>query len=226
MRVVLEGEKSEEVAVDSGVPQGTVLGPLFFLCHINDLPEAVKSTVRLFARDCLLYREICSFEDHLLLPEDLHRMEKWAEVRGMKFNAHKCYIPPTKARSFLYSLGGVILKQVQHSPYLGVHISADLKWSTHISDICKRAGSTLGFLQRNLRNCPQEYRRLEYIALIRSSLEYGATVWDPYLKQDVDRLERIQRQAARFIKRDYRTARETGCVGHMLQELNLPQLQE
>ena len=145
----------------------------------------------------------------------------------MKFNAQKCCILPTKARSsFLYSLGGVTLKQVQHCPYLGVHISADLKWSTHISDICKRAGSTLlGFLRRNLRNCPQECRRLAYISLIRSSLEYGTTVWDPYLKQDVDRVERVQRQAARFIKRDYRT-RDTGCVGHMLQELNLPPLQE
>ena len=70
----------------------------------------------------------------------------------------------------------------------------------------------------------QECRRLAYISLIRSSLEYGATVWDPYLKQAVDRLERVQRQAAQFIKRDYRT-RETGCVGHMLQELNLPPLQ-
>ena len=66
---------------------------------------------------------------------------------------------------------------------------------------------------------------MAYISLIRSSLEYGSTVWDPYLKQDVDSLERVLRQAARFIKRDYRT-RETGCVGHVLQELNLPPLQE
>ena len=58
-----------------------------------------------------------------------------------------------------------------------------------------------------------------------SSLEYGATVWDPYLKQDADRLVRVQRQTARFIMTDYRT-RETGCVGHILQELNLPPLQE
>ena len=87
--------------LDSEVPQGTVLGPLLFLCHINDLPETVKSTVRLFADDCLLYREIRSFEDHLLLQEDLHRLEKWAEAWGMKFNAQKCYILPTKARPLL-----------------------------------------------------------------------------------------------------------------------------
>ena len=67
----------------------------------------VKSTVRLFADDCLLYREIRSFEDHLLLQEDLHMLEKWAEALGIKFNAQKCYILPTKARSsFFYSLGG------------------------------------------------------------------------------------------------------------------------
>ena len=145
MRVVLEGEKSEEASVDSGVPQATVLGPLLFLCLINDLPETVKSTVRLFADDCLLYREIRSFEDHLLLQEDLHMLEKWAEALGIKFNAQKCYTLPTKARSsFLYSLGGVILKQVQQSPYLGVHISADLKWSTHISERDRHLASSDG----------------------------------------------------------------------------------
>ena len=139
----------------------------------------------------------------------------------MEFNAQKCYILPTKTRStFLYSLGGEILKQVQQNPYLGVQISADLKWSTHTANICKGAGSTLGFLGRNLRDCPQECRRLAYIAPIRSSLEYGATVWDPYLKQNVDRLEWVQRQAVRFIKKDYKS-RESGCMGCMLQELKL-----
>ena len=114
----------------------------------------------------------------------------------------------------------LVEKQVQQGPNLGLHIFADLKWSTHISKICKRAASTLRFLQRNIQKCHQECQCLAYIALIRSLLKYCATVWDQYLKQ-----ERVQRQAARFIKRDYRS-RETGCVGHMLQELNLPPLRE
>ena len=92
MRVVLEGSASESTSVDSGVPQGTVLGPLLFLCHINDLPDSVTSKVRLFADDCLLYREINSIKDHISLKEDLKQLEVWAHTWGMRFNASKCYI--------------------------------------------------------------------------------------------------------------------------------------
>ena len=67
MRVVIEGACSQSTTVDSGVPQGTVLSPTLFLCHINDLPSSVSSQVRLFADDCLLYREINTFKDHLTL---------------------------------------------------------------------------------------------------------------------------------------------------------------
>jgi hypothetical protein len=119
MRVVLEGEASAEVAVESGVPQGTVLGPLLFLCHINDLPDSVKSTVRLFADDCLHYRVIHTFQDHLTLQADLKSLEEWTTTWGMRFNAQKCYLLPTKPKShFFYSLGGTILQQVEQNPYL------------------------------------------------------------------------------------------------------------
>ncbi|VDI25149.1 Hypothetical predicted protein, partial [Mytilus galloprovincialis] len=157
MKVVVEGEQSEEVKVDSGVPQGTVLGPLLFLCHINDLPDTVKSSVRLFADDCLLYRTIKTEKDHKLLQEDLASLEDWANKWGMRFNAKKCYILSIKNKSQrFYTLNGHILQQVQSNPYLGVQILEDLKWSTHITNVAKKANSTLGFLRRNLRYCPQE----------------------------------------------------------------------
>ncbi|KAL8581063.1 hypothetical protein ACOMHN_012714 [Nucella lapillus] len=112
----------------------------------------------------------------------------------------------------MYSLNGVFLKQVQQNPYLGVLISDDLKWGKHIANISRKAGSTVGFLRRNLLNCPKECRCLAYIALVRSRLEYAATVWDPYYNQNSENLERVQRQAARFITEDYRT-REPGVLG-------------
>ena len=77
------------------MPQGTLLGPLMFLCHINDLPDCVKSQVRLFADDCLIYRQIKIQKDHQILQNDLKELEKWAAKWGMRFNAKKCYISAT-----------------------------------------------------------------------------------------------------------------------------------
>ena len=80
MKVALDGKMSREIPVDSGVPQDTVLGPLLFLCHINDFPTSVKSQVRLFADNCLLYRKIQTFNDHILLQKDLTQLGKWANT--------------------------------------------------------------------------------------------------------------------------------------------------
>ena len=226
MSVVVEGETSHEATVDSGVPQGTVLGPILFLCHINDLPESVSSQVRLFADDCLLYRPVRSLQDQLKLQQELTHLETWATNWGMRFNAKKCYLLSIKQRlSYFYSLNGHILQSVPQNPYLGLNISNDLKWSTHINSICSKASSTLGFLRRNLRHCSTDCRKNAYISLVRSTLEYGAIIWDPHNKADIDRLERIQRRGARFITHDYKS-RTPGSITKMLADLDLQTLQE
>ena len=226
MRVVLEGAESSSVDVESGVPQGTVLGPLLFLCHINDLPDRVKSQVRLFADDCLLYRQIKNQDDHTTLQKDLQSLEGWASQWGMRFNAKKCYIMSVGKKSdHFYELDKHILEEVENNPYLGLQISNNLQWSNHINNIVKKASSTLGFIQRNLKHTPKESKKTAYISLVRSTLEYGCIVWDPYLKADIDRLERIQRRAARVITRDYKS-RVEGCMTRMLRELELQPLQE
>ena len=107
------------------------------------------------------------------------------------------------------------------NPYLGVMISNDLKWNVHINNICNKASSTLGFVRRNIQNCPIQTRRAAYLTLVRSQLEYAAAVWDPYTSKEMEKLEKVQRRAARFISRDYKS-RETGWVTKMLQEHNLP----
>ena len=199
MRVVVDGETSSEVHVESGVPQGTVLGPLLFLTFINDLPDSVSilSKIRLFADDCLLYRQIKSREDHTALQDDLNRLEKWSLDWGMSFNASKCYILSVrKSSAHFYVLNNTILKEVKTNPYLGVTLSDDLKWTTHIGKITSKASSVLGFLRRNLRFCPPQVRKTAYLALIRSTLEYASNFWDPSQQGQIDKLERLQRKSA------------------------------
>jgi hypothetical protein len=91
MRVALEGVVSETTTVDSGVPQGTILGPILFLCHINDLTNSVKFHVRLLAFDCLLYRDINSFTDHQALQHDPKQLDAWAHDWGLTLMPHPQY---------------------------------------------------------------------------------------------------------------------------------------
>ena len=225
-QVIVEGEFSDSCTVDSGVPQGTVLGPLLFLCHINDLPSRVKSTVRLFADDCLLYKTIRTIQDLIQLQNDLKSLEERASLWGMRFNASKCYIMSIHRNqnplTYTYTLHNHILEKVNNNPYLGVLISDDLIWASHINKICNRANSTLGFI-RNLKNCDKKFKESAYISLIRSVLDYSSTIWNRYQQKDINRIEAIQRRAARFVQKDYK---RTSSVTSMMEELGWKALHE
>ena len=107
--------------------------------------------------------------------------------------------------------------------YLGVTLSDDLEWSKHIATMTNKATSKLSFLRRNMKVCPEKLKQTAYFSLIRSSMEYGATVWDPYQKCDSDKVERVQRRAARFVKSMY----SRYCsVSDMLDVLGWPPLSQ
>ena len=206
-KVVVNGEFSTSAPVTSGVPQGTVLGPLLFLCYINDLPNCVCSQVRLFADDCLLYRSVKTVSDAAILQTDLTALEHWASKWKMHFNPIKCYVMRySRVKTPIgtpYTLCNHVLEVHTTNPYLGVLLSDDGKWGPHINAICNKANSTLGFLRRNLYNCPQQLKDTAYKALVRSKLEYASSVWSPHLAKDIKLLERIQHRAARFVCRNY-----------------------
>ena len=228
MQVVVESVSSKpDTYVDSGVPQGTVLGPLLLLCHINDLKEMVSSQVRLFAYDCLIYREINEYKDHYTLQQDLKHLEDWAERWGMRFNATKCYVMSIAQRpgtTFMYQLNHTLLKSASSNPYLGILFSDRLSWNQHIN-ISKKANIILGFIRRNLRRCPTACKKTAYLALVRPLLENGAIIWDPYQKQDIGKMERIQRNAVRFITRVCKS-KTPGSVTHLQIKHDLPTLPE
>ena len=188
----------------SGVPQGTVLGPLLFLLYINDLPSVVSSKVRLFADDCLIYRHIKNNEDHITLQKDLNLLENWGNTWGMRFNV-QFYASVTERNPelFNYSLTGQVLEEFMDAKYLGVTLSNDLKWSKHIATMTNKANSKLTILRCKLKGFPEKLKQIAYFSLIHSFMEYGATVWDPYKKYNSEKVERVQRRAARFVKSRY-----------------------
>ena len=134
-RVVCNGYTSAPVNVTSGVPQGTVLGPLLFLVYINDLPDTISSCCSLFADDCLLYRQIKNKNDQEILQHDLHNLEQWAKKWMMIFNVDKCQVLQTSLRNiftFSYTLYNHFLENVNEAKYLGIAIDSKLNFNKHI----------------------------------------------------------------------------------------------
>ena len=103
---------------------------------------------------------------------------------------------------FIY-LGGTNFENVESIKYLGVTITSDLRWNTHVSNVCTKANRTLGFLRRNLRSCPQEVKEAAYKGLVHPVLDYGSWVWDPPGVVLQEELESVQKRAARFVTGNY-----------------------
>ncbi len=178
--VLLDGSKSQPATVRSGVPQGTVLGPLLFLLYINDKGDELKpgTSIRLFADDCLIYRSIKSQADTEILQEDLTGLEKWSINWKMTFNPKKCYVLKVthNIRRRIeqdYKLHDTILEVKEHNAYLGVELDNKLSWNTHITNKINKASQQLNFVRRNLYRCPQNIKQHAYIALVRPHLDYS-----------------------------------------------------
>jgi hypothetical protein len=218
--VVLDGSSSSTAPVSSGVPQGSVLGPLLFLAYINDMPDRVKSKIRLFADDSLLYRPINSEDDAILLQQDLHHLQEWEREWQMAFHPEKCEVIriTTKRNPIIrnYSIHGITLSSTNAAKYLGVTISSDLSWNAHVNNITNKANSTLSFLRRNISASPPAAKSKAYSTYVRPTLEYSSTVWAPHTEKLVNQLEMVQRRAARFVNRDYQ---RTSSVTSMLANL-------
>ena len=219
--VVINGINSDEVPVSSGVPHGSVLGPILFLAYINDLPEQVKSRVRLFADDTAMYLAISSTIEGHALQTDLACLEQWAKMWDMQFNPSKCQvlhiIRKVKPLNTKYILHNVELESASAAKYLGVTIADDLSWSQHIDNTTKKANQTLGFLKRNIRVHNKDLKSVAYKTLVRPQLEYASTVWYPHHDKDINKVEAVQRRAARWAIRDYKY---TSSVTAVLKDLN------
>lgn len=218
--VVLNGTASTNIPVKSGVPQGSVLGPLLFLVYINDLPCNIKSHVRLFADDCVLYRKICSEQDRRILQEDLNQLSSWCQDWQMNINIRKTkvmsFAPKGSHDFFQYHLDSCPLERVSSFKYLGVTISDDLSWNAHISNIISKSCSSLGFIRRTLRHASVAVKLLAYQTFVRSQLEYASIIWSPHQAYLINRIESVQNKAARFILSEFDRSTSVTCLKEQL----------
>ena len=208
-RVIVDGISSDATPVKSGVPQGTVLGPLMFLVYINDINENITSSIRLFADNCVIYKTVTSIQEAEQLQDDLHKIYEWTNKWQMKLNVDKCTVLRcTRSETpiqYVYTLMNCNLhvKRLHTYIYLGVEIDNTMSWSPHIQTVSNRATKVFNFVKQNLGNCPASTKRIAYLTLVRPIMEYAAPVWDPFYNTDIYKLETKQRRAARWITSDY-----------------------
>lgn len=236
-QVVINNESSTPLPVTSGVPQGSVLGPVLFVLYINDLPSNVTSNAYLFADDAKIFRPMNSAENsdqQDYMQNDLNALQEWSDTWLLKFHPDKCVRlhihrrlqDPRQQDLFLQktdpegNITRTSLKTVSHHKDLGIIVDDGLTFEKHINNITNKANQMMGLICRTFRHLNKETFIPLYVALVRSRLEYGQAVWSPYLKKNIRRIEQVQRRATKRVPglRDL-------DYSSRLRALNLPTLQ-
>ena len=222
--VMVNGSKSKSDPVISGVPQGTVLGPVLFVIYINDLLDDITSHGLMFADDTKIFRLITSREDAIKLQEDISKLEEWTRVWQVHFNHTKCHVLTLGKFENIryahnYTIMGNELEHVADEKDLGITIDGDLNFEEHISRKIRVANGIVGQIRRSFSYLDGETFRRLYCAFVRPHLEYGQAIWSPHLKRNINRLENVQVRATKLVdglaKLDY---------PERLKRLNLPTL--
>lgn len=222
-RVVVNGKRSAWTDVTSGIPQGSVLGPILFLTHINTIAENIKSEILLFADDAKLFRRIDSAEDKKILQDDLKCLENWSRESLLRFHENKCAYLPISNNNVLpateYTLNDVILNVSNSEKDLGVWIDNRLDFDRHIVTKVQKANGIIALVRKCFSKITLETFNTIYKSIIRPHLEYCNQVWHPYMRKHVNLIENVQRRATRLVSQlrdlDYESR---------LRELNLPTL--
>ena len=212
-KVVVNGATSESMPVLSGVPQGSVLGPLLFLIYIDgitSIPISSYTKIVLYADDLLLFRPISQQEDFTTLQRDIMAIEQWVLDNHLTFNTSKCSYMMLSRKRFPTTplhplmLSGLHLNEVECFKYLGVLLSSDLSWTPHITSVCSKAKKILGLLYRRFYNHAEgDTLKQLYLSLIRPHLEYACPVWDPHTMKDKVLLEDVQKFAFRMATKQW-----------------------
>ena len=221
-RVIVKGVKYDWTPVLSGVPQGHRSWSLVVLSVYYDISSDIESKIRLFLMTVFAILKLRMKKTQWNFKRILI---DWVPGQGSgvwDFNLSKSNMMQLTRKRFWkirssYSLEGTDLENVESIKCLGVTISSDLRWNTHISNVCTKANRILGFLRRNLYSCPQEVKDAAYKGLVRPVLDYGSSIWDPTGVVLQEEFESVQKHAARFVtgNYNYETGIMTGILGQL-----------
>jgi hypothetical protein len=199
-RVCLQGHASGWRAVLSGVPQGSVLGPILFLIFINDLDEGIANWILKFSDDTKLYGKIKDQKDRDGLQRDLDRLIQWSVEWQMKFNVEKCKIMHLGRHNpnFKYTMEGSELQAIEAERDLGLTMTRDLKCSNQCIQAYKKASQMLGMVARTIKSRSPVILVNIYKSIVRPHLEYCSPAWSPYYIKDKELLEKVQHRFTRM----------------------------
>ena len=214
-RVIVDSEISNWKSVLSGVPQGSVLGPILFLIYINDLEDDISSKVLKFADDTKVFRNVTNDTDKKNLQDDLDKLVKWSEKWQMLLNFGKCKCIHIGHGNMdeEYKMGDAVLGRNTQVKDLGVTFSADMKVSEQCGIAASKGNKILGLIRITIMYKEKQLIVPLYKAIVRPHLEYCIQAWRPYRKKDIDKLERIQQKATKMIPE----LRDLSYESHLLQ---------
>lgn len=203
--VVIKNYISGWLTVPSGVPQGSILGPLLFAVFVNDIEQCLEvSQLLCFADDMKIIYPISSLADAASLQSDLIRLDKYCEENCLDLNPSKCcvvtYSRKRKLVEYDYTLKNVSLSRETVVRDLGVFHDSKLLFDAHIDSIVSKASRALGFLMRTSSDFKQaKTLKILYCSLVRSNLEFASQVWSPRYLTYISRLENVQKRFIKFL---------------------------
>ena len=224
--VAINDCKSTPIPVASGVPQGSVLGPTLFIHYINDLPPNTDCTVKVFADYSKIYSGVNTPDDREKLQQGIDALVHWSKKWLMNFNSDKCkglhigknnphYTYTMTNREEVKELGTTDCEKD-----LGVSIDSLLTFDNQVNNVTKKGRQMAGMINRNIINKTPDVKIPLYKAYVRSHLEYANSVWHPYLKKHMNKLEKVQKQFTKKI-----VGLEGLSYPQRLAKLNLPSLE-